>query len=395
MILDAPFPPDARVENEAQSLIEAGNKVFLFSLHYNGRDVIERIRNIEVHKYRSNTLIYKLSALAYTLPVYHYLLALKIKRFIKETNPDVLHIHDMVVAEAVFAVNKEYNLPIVLDLHENRPEIMKYYQHVNTYLGKLLINLDTWKKKQNILMQKATKVILVTPEAKEVAMEETGLPSEKFYVVPNTITPSIFYNYEVNQKIINNFKSSFNILYLGDTGLRRGTDTALKAVAKLKDKIPNVKLILVGKSSADSILKSMATKLNINENVAFMGWQNLELFPSFIKAADICISPLKRNLHHDTTFANKLFQYMAMGKPVVVSDCPSQANLVKAESCGLVHKAESPLDLAEKIYRLYKDRSLLQKMGNSGKQAVDLKYAWDLVSKPELMRIYSKNTSNK
>ena len=308
MILDTTFPPDARVENEGYSLIEAGHEVFLFCLDFGSKKPSESINGIQIRRYKSNTLIYKLSALAYTFPFYHYLLLPKLKKFIKEINPDVLHVNDMVIAEAVFKVNRNYQLPVVLDLHQNRPEIMKYSKHVTGTLGKMFINLDKWKRWQNILIEKATKVILVTEEARNLAVNQTNLPAENFHVVPNTITPSIFYGYKIDNEIINQFRSTFNVLYLGDTGLRRGTDTAISAVSKLKHKIPEIRLILVGKSSADEMLKRIAQSLDVVENVKFLGWRDLKLFPSFIVASDICISPLKRNVHHDTTFANKIFQ---------------------------------------------------------------------------------------
>ena len=45
-------------------------------------------------------------------------------------------------------------------------------------------------------------------------------------------------------------------------------------------------------------------------------------------ASAVCISPLLRNLHHDTTYANKIFQYMALAKPLLVSDATAQKNII-------------------------------------------------------------------
>ena len=76
MILDKTFPPDPRVENEAISLINEGHEVFLFCLKYhkNAGDVL--IKGIQVKRYQSNKLEYKLSALAYTFPFYTNLMKL-------------------------------------------------------------------------------------------------------------------------------------------------------------------------------------------------------------------------------------------------------------------------------------------------------------------------------
>ena len=70
MILDAIFPPDPRVENEAISLINEGHEVFLFCLTYREQKMAEVINGIQVKRYLSNKFEYKLSALAYTIPLY-------------------------------------------------------------------------------------------------------------------------------------------------------------------------------------------------------------------------------------------------------------------------------------------------------------------------------------
>ncbi|MDX1629994.1 MAG: glycosyltransferase, partial [Fulvivirga sp.] len=139
MILDKTFPPDSRVENEARSLVDAGHEVFLWCLHYGEQKGEEQINGIEVRRYKSNKIEYKLSALAYTFGAYHRLMRPKIKHFIKKYNIEALHIHDMAIAEAVFSINQKLKLPVVLDLHENRPAIMRHYGHVKSLKGRLLI----------------------------------------------------------------------------------------------------------------------------------------------------------------------------------------------------------------------------------------------------------------
>ncbi|MCB0471539.1 MAG: glycosyltransferase, partial [Flavobacteriaceae bacterium] len=130
MILDKTFPPDPRVENEAISLVENGFDVFLFCLKYDDKEPDrEVIHGIQVRRYLSNTLEYKLAALAYTLPLYSIMMAKKIGDFLRVNQIDIIHIHDIRIAGAVFKEDKKLELPIVLDLHDNMPEIMKQYPH--------------------------------------------------------------------------------------------------------------------------------------------------------------------------------------------------------------------------------------------------------------------------
>ncbi len=389
MILDNSFPPDPRVENEAVSLIKNGHEIFLFSLCYKGFSKSENIKGIQVKRYPAGKLIYKLSALAYTIPLYHLLVEPKINDFIVNNRLDVLHVHDMLIAEAVFKANKKHKLPVVLDLHENRPAIMKFYNHLNKFPGKYLIDLKKWEKKQKEFLKKADWVILVTKEAKFDFVKKYNLNPGKIIAVPNTTITEIFYNYPLDQATIDKFAGNFNILYLGDTGLRRGTDLAIKALAILKEKIDKPRLIFVGKSKEDTHLRSIAKELQVEDMVSFEGWQDLSKFPSYILASDVCISPLCRNIHHDTTYANKIFQYMSMGKPVVVSNCEAQAKVIEEERCGLVHEAGKKKDLADKIFKLYNNPALREELGKNAKTAVLKKYNWEITSQ-ELIKLYGK-----
>ena len=148
MILDAQFPPDPRVENEAISLINAGHELFLFCLKYNSTEKSEVINGINVVRYKSNTIEYKLSALAYTVPFYTQIMKIKIYRFLKMIKPEVIHIHDIKIAEAVYKANTKFSLPIVLDLHDNLPEVMKFYPHLQKFPGKYIISPNKWKIKE-------------------------------------------------------------------------------------------------------------------------------------------------------------------------------------------------------------------------------------------------------
>ena len=167
MILDAVFPPDPRVENEAISLVKNGHEVFLFCLKYADEKAVETINGIQVKRYNSNYIEYKLSALAYTVPLYSILMKNKVSNFIKETKIEALHIHDIRIAEAVFNANKKTNLPVVLDLHDNMPEVMKLYPHLQKFPGKYIIYPKKWKQKEEEFIRKATKVISVSPRSLE------------------------------------------------------------------------------------------------------------------------------------------------------------------------------------------------------------------------------------
>ena len=387
MILDKTFPPDPRVENEAISLIEKGHEVFLFCLKYDKNEADVQIKGIQVKRYQSNKLEYKLSALAYTFPFYSNLMNWKIGNFLRKYKIEVIHIHDMRIAGAVFKANKTLKLPTVLDLHDNMPEIMKLYAHLQKFPGKQLISPKKWKEKEEEFISKATKIITVSQEFIEEVVVRTKIDRNKIVLVPNTVHQSFYKEAKIDNLIVDDYKNDFVILYLGDTGLRRGLQTAIEALSILKEKIQNVKLVIVGISSADPILKQQVIDLKLENQVDFQGWQNVDLFPSYIAASSVCISPLLRNIQHDVAYANKLFQYMSFAKPVLVSDAIAQKNLVEKTNSGLVHLEKDAQDFADKVMQLYADPALSDRLGQKGKQFVEEEFCWEKTSK-KLIALY-------
>ncbi len=386
MILDNVFPPDPRVENEAIELIRDGHEVFLFCLSYNNQKRNEEINAIKIRRYLSNKIEYKLSALTYTVPFYSILMKKRIKNFLKENKIEIIHCHDIRIAEAVFWANKSFNLPVVLDIHDNIPDNMKFYPHLQKFPGKYIISPKKWKKKEDEFIQEATNIISVSPQLVEQLKERTN-NSEKVILVSNTISKSFYLEAEFDEELISKYTDNFTLLYLGDTHTRRGLLTTISSIPKLKEKIPNIKLVIVGSSTTDYLLKNKVRELNIEDYVDFEGWKNVKKFPSYIIASDVCLSPLHRSKQHDVAYANKIFQYMSLGKPLLVSNATAQKEMIEKVNSGLVHKDRDIDDFSSKLLTLYNNFELREELGSNGRNFVRNRYTWDITSK-ELLALY-------
>jgi glycosyltransferase involved in cell wall biosynthesis len=390
MILDAPYPPDPRVTNEAKALIDSGNEIYLFCLSFektfNDREVVN---GINVVRFYCTNILYKLSALAYTFPFYKWIMSNKIKKFINDFKIETIHIHDLQIASSVFKANSSYNLNVTLDLHENRPEIMKFYKHVNSILGKLFISPSKWKKAEEKYCKISNSVVVVTDLAKRELVDRIKINSNKVIVFSNSVSKSFYTNPFINQSVLDKYSDSFVLLYLGNTSERRGIDTVLNAMPALIMDIPNIKLVVVGSSSYDNNLKSFAYKNNIENYIDFEGWKDESLFPSYLKSADLGISPLHPNIHHDTTYANKVFQYMSFGCPLVCSDVNAQKELVENFEVGVLFKSRDSSDFKIKVKNLYKNNELRLKMKRNCLQAIENHLNSDLISK-NLVKYYDQ-----
>ncbi len=389
MILDDVFPPDPRVENEAITLINGGYEVFLFCLHNGSQKTNELIKGIKVRRYKFSKITYKLSALSYDLPFYKMIMTPKISHFIKENAIDVLHIHDIRIAGAVFSTNKKHQLKIVLDLHDNIPENMKFYPHLQKFPGKYIISPKKWKEKEKEFILKSDKIITVSPNFAKDIIEKNNIEKEKMILVPNTVRKSFFKEAIYSDVIKKKYSNKYVVLYLGDTNIRRGLLTAIRATEFLSKQIANFKLVIVGSNTTDSILKEETKKLNLESFIDFEGWQDVSLFPSYIVASNICISPLYRSIQHDVAYANKIFQYMSFGKPILVSNAIAQKEIVERVNSGLVHLEKNKDDFSSKVLELYQNKEKAEELGNNGKEFIENEFSWEGTSQA-LVKLYNE-----
>ena len=363
MILDSTYPDDARVTNECTELLKNKHEIHLFCLCFKKPFVKNEVINqINVHRYHCSKLTYKLSALANDIGLYGFILKNKIRDFVENSDVEVLHVHDIQIAKAAISVSERFGIKYNIDLHENRPEIMKYYKHVNSFLGKIFISPLRWKKAEESFVEKANKIVVVTENAKEELLSRVKIDQEKIVVYPNTVRDDFYKNKKIDKVLEKQYSKNFVITYVGNTSERRGLLTVIESLKIIRKTIPNIKLLIIGKSSFDDVLKNEIKKHDIEELVDFIGWVKENEIPNYLSISKLGLSPLHRNIHHDTTYANKIFQYISFGCPVVSSDVIAQSELVKKHNIGVVFEDRNVMDLTKKIIKLYNEKDLFEKL---------------------------------
>jgi len=387
MILDAPFPIDPRVSNEASALISAGHEVYLFCLSYSKKFIKkEVIDSINIRRYYCSKLTYKFSALAYTFPYYKINMSRKINNFLNSNSIDRIHIHDIQIASSVFKANLK-SLPVTLDLHENRPEIMKFYKHVNSFLGKLLISPKKWKIAEEKFSKAANNIIVVTNAAKTELCNRIGLNKNKITVFPNTVRKSFYTDFDLDNNLVEKYRDNFVLLYLGNTSKRRGISTVINSLKVLKTKIPEIKFIIVGSSSYDNELKYLSKINNVQNLISFEGWRNENSFQSYLSICDIGVSPLESNIHHDTTYANKIFQYMSFGCPMICSNVIAQKEIVEKYEVGELFSPGNSKEFTKKVISLYNNIDKINTYSLNSRSAIENHLNNDIVS-TEIVKMY-------
>ena len=390
MILDNEFTGDLRVANEVIALQNAGHDVFLLCLNFGSKKSYEnfygaKIFRISISKFVKKKLVGLNNTIFNLYPIFW---SIHIKRFIEKNKIDVLHVHDLWMLNSAYKANKEFNLPVVSDLHENFVHALDHYRFANTFPGNLLISKKRWERSEVKWTNKADHIITVIKEAVE-RYKSLGIAEDKISVVANYVNLDSFLSSPIDENIINKFKDSFTVTYVGGFDVHRGLESTLRAIPKIAVEIKNLKLILVGTGSNFESLMQLSKELNIENYVSFEGWQPHEKLSSYIEASDICLIPHLKTVHTDNTIPHKLFQYMIFEKPVVASDCNPIKRILDETRAGVVFESNSEAELASKMIELQNNKKLQLEMGKKGKEAVLEKYNWNEASK-NLIALYNK-----
>jgi len=378
MVLDRIFPPDDRVEKEALSLIEGGHTVYLLCLADKSKKVPHNYKGILLEQINIPLfIIKKLRALTNTLfNFYPYLWAYLTNKFIKKYDIEALHIHDLYMFKSGLLARQRtgIKIPVIGDLHENYVDALKEYRFSTTFPGNILIDIDKWRISEHKWINAMDYIITVVDEMRNRIAPFLNDKS-KAIVIDNTVDIDSFMDYEKDTTIQQKYQDKFILSYIGGFDYHRGLDILTEAIAQLDD-LENLLLVIVGRMDrADNIRRQIA-RLDIEEKVIFESFKPMGIIQNYFQIADIGIIPHIKSVQTDNSSPNKLYQYMLMAKPVVVSNCTSLVNIVEAEKIGLVFQSGDPMDLAAKIRLLYQDKNLAKEYGESGKNAVHNKYNW-------------------
>jgi len=193
------------------------------------------------------------------------------------------------------------------------------------------------------LIYNCVDFVICNTKALKGTLNKKGVKTEKLYVEPNGVGQEFFIN---NNKKTDktNYGNNINLLYAGHFYVWKGIYTLIDAMQHLSSKY---KLTLVGglAKDTDGVLAYLKDKDWAN-NIKVKASVEHKKVCKYIKEADILILPNTRD-EYSTYYTSpiKLFEYLASGKPIVISDLPSMREIVD-KSCVHFFKAEDSKSLA-------------------------------------------------
>jgi glycosyltransferase involved in cell wall biosynthesis len=364
------FPLDTRVRREVHALAAAGHEVDVICVRRPGQRRRERLGRVTAYRLPlplergkgPGPYLVQYAAFALVAGLLCSLLHLRRRWQVVQVNsmPDAL----------VFAaaVPRLLGARVVLDLHECMPEFFAVKFGVTGEHPAVRAVAAA----EQMSIRFADLAITCTEQMRERFVARGADPS-KIRVVLNSADEEIFD--AGRHPPAPRRADRFTILCHGAIEQSYGIDTLLRAAALLRDEIPGLRVEIFGDGTYRAEAARLCGELGLNGSVRVSdGWAPIEQLVAGIASADVGVVALRRNAFRDLTHCNKMFDFIAMRRPAVVS----RTRAVEAyfpRSCFAMFESGDERDLARAIRSVYTDPELGERLVADAAEAGE-PYRW-------------------
>jgi glycosyltransferase involved in cell wall biosynthesis len=259
------------------------------------------------------------------------------------------------------------------------------------YLSAKVKYLPAWrcfftKLIENMALKLSDYILVTTSGFKKIYLAAYRLNSKKFIIVPAGANEAKFYP---RKKIKRD--NMFRIVYWGNFHPHHGVNIIIEAAQSIQNH-KEIKFILIGEGRYSSFYQEAAKKLKLN-NIKFTGKVSNRALINYIRNADICLGIFSSRKGALASVTNKVFEAMAMGKPVITERNPVTASLfTDREEIWLVPPEDVPaLDMA--IIELQNNNKLRYKIGQKAVELFQTKFSEKAIGKTFLQSFKGKLTN--
>ncbi len=233
----------------------------------------------------------------------------------------------------------------------------------------IIIRLSEWLER--FLYKRADSLVINSPGFMEHVSSRGG---ECVFVVPNGVDVAMFDQTADSGgfRSEHHLQDKFVLLYAGAHGVSNDLGTILDAAEILKD-APSIRFVLLGDGKEKPALQEKARKLSLS-NVLFLPPVPKKDMPGTLAGADACVAILKPIEAYTTTYPNKVFDYMAAGKPVLLMIDGVIREVVEDADAGIFIEPGDAEGLAVAVQELEADPALGDRLGGAGKRCVEERF---------------------
>ncbi len=258
-------------------------------------------------------------------------------------------------------------VPFLLEVRDLWPA---FAVAVGVLKNKTLIRMSEWLER--FLYRHADHVMVNSPGfidhvkargAKQVALIPNGTDPDMFQ--PKAKGRSFRKQHDLQDKFV--------ILYAGAHGLSNDLDVLLDAAERLKNE-KEIQFVLLGSGKEKSRLLKLAAEKGL-DNVLFLPPMPKVEMSEALAGADACVAILKPIEMYKTTYPNKVFDYMAAGRPIILAIDGVIRQVVEEAQAGLFVPPGDPESLAQAAREMASNPEKYRKMGMNGRQMIESKFS--------------------
>lgn len=318
-------------------------------------------------------LLFELLELAYNLIAY-----ISLKRLLNKVKDiDLIYERYSFFCWISSYIASYYRIPLIFEVNE-----MSETDRIRPLLLKKFA-----KRIEKKIFNRAMAIIVVSKFLKE-EIRKLGVTSKKIYVIPNAVDIKKF-----NVTAHDNFKrGNFNLtdeIVIGFVGSFVPWHNLKLLLETLKEIIQegneNIRLMLVGDGPQRSEIEDLVYTEGLSKYVIFTGYIEHDEVSAFIRLMDICVIP------HSNRFRSplKMFEYMAMAKPVVAPRLEPIEDIIVDGENGILFEPEDKTSLKEAIIYLIRNKKKREEIGNMARRTVIENYTWR-ANAIKILRIFEK-----
>ncbi|TYB33030.1 MAG: glycosyltransferase family 4 protein [Flexistipes sinusarabici] len=289
-----------------------------------------------------------------------------------ELDSDIYHLHDPELIPVGLKLKKR-GKRVIFDVHENIAKQMIDKDYMPKAMRNIISKLYRYYEKKTL--NKFDYIVL----AENSYDKDYGKLSVNIEIILNM--PQI----EPLGKFVNFKREKAELFYIGGISKNRGIDVIIEAVKILKEKFPAILLHCIG--PYDKILLENLEIKDVQDNINFYGRLQLYEGLNYSINAKAGLSILKPIKNYTESYSTKVFEYMAIGLPVITSDFEIYRKIIQKNNCGICVNPENPTEIAEAIEYIISHPKEAEEMGKNGRKAVEEKYNWSIEEK-KLLKVY-------
>ena len=262
--------------------------------------------------------------------------------------------------------------PVVMDVRDLWPAVGVTLGEVPS--GSLLKSAE----KLELFLYRRSAVITCVTRGFIEYIKQRGIDPQKLHFLPNGTMPEFFHPLSEEETVRAQLRlqGKFVVGFCGNHGVAQGLSTVVET-ARIMQEQEEVRFLFVGEGPF---------KQQMLEAKERDGLSNLLLLPEvpvheigrYINAGDVMLVPLKKDEIFASFIPSKMFDYMACGKPIVLTVDGEARSILEQAGGGVYVEADDARALADKLSELRQHPENLQQMGEQGRKFVLRHYLRDV-----------------